>query len=92
MFNLCPFILITSASLFGTLRLAMPLKASSDTVQVVASTGDGDVSAGLKFTTNQFFSIRNVFGSNGSEGVVAAIDDTSNIPSLQRPGQARTIH
>ncbi|MCJ1423606.1 hypothetical protein MMC29_001490 [Sticta canariensis] len=66
-------ILIASASLFAALGLAMPLKASSETVQVVVKTGDGDSAAGLTVTINQVFSTAN--NPLASKGVAASIDD-----------------
>ena len=66
-------ILIASASLFAALGLAMPLKASSETVQVVVKTGDGDAAAGLTVTINQVFSTAN--NRAASKGVAATISD-----------------
>lgn len=66
-------ILIASASLFAALGLAMPLKASSETVQIVVKTGDGDSAAGLTVTINQVFSTAN--NPLVSKGVAATIDD-----------------
>ena len=66
----------------------MPLRALGNTVQAVPGTGARDVLAGL--TLASLF-IGDVLGSNGSEDVVAAIDNKSNILRLQRPGQARIM-
>ncbi|MCJ1270943.1 hypothetical protein MMC22_010842 [Lobaria immixta] len=66
-------ILIASASLFAALGLAMPVPASSETVQIVVKTGDGDSAVGLTVTINQVFSTADNLGA--SRGVAATIDD-----------------
>ncbi|MCJ1424709.1 hypothetical protein MMC29_002597 [Sticta canariensis] len=66
-------ILIASASLFAALGLAIPVPASSETVQVVVKTGDGDSAAGLTVTLNQVFSTAD--NRLASKGVAATISD-----------------
>ncbi|MCJ1267370.1 hypothetical protein MMC22_007255 [Lobaria immixta] len=66
-------ILIASASLFAALGLAIPVPASSDTVQIVVKTGDGDAAAGLSVTLNKVFSTADQ--RQASKGVAATIDD-----------------
>lgn len=51
----------------------MPVPASSETVQVVVKTGDGDSAVGLTVTINQVFSTANNLGA--SKGVAATISD-----------------
>lgn len=66
-------IIVASASFFAALGLAMPAPASSETVQIVLKTGDGDSAIDLTVTINQLFSTADNPGA--SAGVGATIDD-----------------
>ena len=70
-------ILIASASLFAALGLAVPVPASSETVQIVLKTGDGDTAVGLTVTLNQVFSTAD--NRQGSKGVAATVEDPTAV-------------
>ncbi|MCJ1464781.1 hypothetical protein MMC07_003394 [Pseudocyphellaria aurata] len=70
-------ILIASAALFAALGLAIPVPASSETVQIVVKTGDGDSAVGLSVTLNRVFSTADNLGA--SKGVAATVGDSNVI-------------
>lgn len=63
-YHLCRFkmkttsIIVASASFFAALGLAMPAPASSETVQIVLKTGDGDSAIDLTVTSTNSFRLQ----------------------------------
>lgn len=70
-------ILIGSTSIFAALAVAIPVPSSTDTVQIVLKTGDGDAARGFAVTINQLFSTKD--NPQVSSGVAASIDDKTAI-------------